>query len=237
MHWQSCKANYSQTCQATCVRARHPISFWSTQEGAWQIFWYSYTCKPQDMPIFMANYAIIYLSRTSSRFIRKRMKNFSKLVQACAILYKLGKLENWKVEKLRQKSCKFILKFSFDMNGASYEHPPISTCPKSDRKWSPIPQSGEFHFWQPSSSTTMATTSSISCSIFIPIFFYLDDNQCIWTPAVYNNHTFAKEHLLMCLHANSDFSWTCDHLFGWPTSQKSAKSPEKAASFLYICWC
>ena len=68
--------------------------------------------------------------------IRKHMKNFSQLVQACAILYKLRKLENWKVEKLHQKSCKFILRFSFDMNGASYGHPPISTCPKSDWTWS-----------------------------------------------------------------------------------------------------
>jgi hypothetical protein len=76
----------------------------------------------------------------------------------------------------------------------------------------------------------MAMTSSISGSMSTPIFFYIDDKT-----NVYNNHTFAKEHLLMCLHANSDFSSTCDHLFGCSASQKSAKNPEKAASFLYIC--
>jgi hypothetical protein len=77
----------------------------------------------------------------------------------------------------------------------------------------------------------MATTSSISGSIFTPIFFYIDDNQCIWTPAVYNN-TFAKEHLLTHLHANSDFFHqlviTC--LAVWP-AKKVPKVPKRQQVF------
>jgi hypothetical protein len=79
-------------------------------------------------------------------------------------------------------------------------------------------------------------TSSISGSNFTPILLSLMIiNVHIWTPTTYNNHMFNKENLLMSLHTNSDFSSTCHHLFGFLASKKSAKIPEKATSFWYIC--